>query len=194
MPHLVPQQALLAKAAALRAADSMGREQARELGVEKLAELAGAALSGSLSAEEWEFRKSAGIFSRIGGAIQQGISGIRRSWGASPQVSYGRGYLKTHPELAQKATQTVSKATQAVAKPGALAGVGRSLATFGKVAPWVAGAGLTYGLMKGVPWAAHQLEHSSSQTMAPSMGWSPVDYGYGSTPWGPGQASMGYGG
>jgi hypothetical protein len=165
---LVPHSSLLVKTAALRAADALGRVEAHQRGVEKLAELAGAVLAGRLDHHEWELRKSAGIFNKAW------------NWGASA--------LKPAVKPIQGAAKAATKA------PGALAGMGRSLATFGKVAPWVAGAGLTYGLMKGVPWAARQLEHSSSQTMAPSMGWSPIEYGYGSTPWGPGQASMGYGG
>lgn len=51
-----------------------------------------------------------------------------------------------------------------------------------------------YGVMKGVPWAARQLEQTSQTPMAYGGGWSPVDYGYGSNPYGAGQGGhMGYG-
>ena len=64
---------------------------------------------------------------------------------------------------------------------------------WGKALPWMAGGGLAYGLMKGVPWAARQLEQSQGQNMSPSLGWSPVPYGYGHTPYGPGTENMGSG-
>ena len=49
------------------------------------------------------------------------------------------------------------------------------------------GLGLgAYGLMKGVPWAARQLEAGGGGSMAYGGGWSPVPYGYGSTPYGAG--------
>jgi len=45
-----------------------------------------------------------------------------------------------------------------------------------------------YGVYKGVPWAARQLEQTSHTPMAYGGGWSPVDYGYGQNPYG---AAMG---
>lgn len=74
-----------------------------------------------------------------------------------------------------------------------------------KKKPWISkkkmlgyGAlGLTgYGLYKGVPWAARQLEQASTTPMAygGSYGWSPVPYGYGHTPYGGGTPTMGGGG
>lgn len=47
--------------------------------------------------------------------------------------------------------------------------------------------GAGYGLYKGVPWAARQLEATSQTPMAYGGGWSPVNYGYGSNPYGAGQ-------
>jgi hypothetical protein len=60
----------------------------------------------------------------------------------------------------------------------------------------LAGGGLLaggYGLYKGIPWAARQLEQTSHTPMAYGGGWSPVSYGYGSNPYGAGMPNMGYG-
>jgi hypothetical protein len=51
-----------------------------------------------------------------------------------------------------------------------------------------------YGLIKGVPAAARALSSSSSQPMAGGLGWSPIPYGYGSTPYGDATPNMGFGG
>lgn len=59
--------------------------------------------------------------------------------------------------------------------------------------PWMTAGGLGYGLYKGVPWAAKQLEQSSTVPMAYGGGWSPVPYGYGYSPYGPGMPTMGVG-
>lgn len=202
MPRLVTKEELLSKVAALRSADQLGRDAGARLANEELAKLAGKALAGSLTHEEWELLKTAGLFSRAGNWLSGGGMGRLFNWGkagakaATPAISYSRSYLSAHPEIASTLGKTVQKVAPAAAQGGFMKGlssVGRSAATFGKVLPWAVGGGIAYGLMKGVPWAARQLEHSSSQSMAPSMGWSPVDYGYGSTPYGPGMANMGRG-
>lgn len=50
-----------------------------------------------------------------------------------------------------------------------------------------------YGLSKAAPVAGRILENTSTTPMAHSMGWSPVPYGYGHTPYGPGTPTMGRG-
>ena len=65
---------------------------------------------------------------------------------------------------------------------------------WGRVLPYAAAGGLAYGAYKGVPWAARQLEQTSTTPMAHGLGWSPVSYGYGHNPYGSGMASMGPGG
>jgi hypothetical protein len=64
---------------------------------------------------------------------------------------------------------------------------------WGRALPYMAAGGLGYGLYKGVPWAARQLEATSTTPMASNAGWSPVSYGYGNSPYGPGVATMGGG-
>jgi hypothetical protein len=64
---------------------------------------------------------------------------------------------------------------------------------WGAALPWMAVGGAGYGLYKGVPWAARQLEASSTTPMAYGGGWSPVPYGYGHSPYGAGVPTMGPG-
>jgi len=204
VPRLVPKEELLTKVAALQSADQLGREAASRLANEELAKLAGRALSGTLTQQEWEKLKTAGIFSRMGNWMSGGGMGRLFNWGkagaskAAPAISYSRSYLAAHPELAGTVSKGVGSVVQKAAPAAGgfmkgLSGVGRSFATFGKVAPWAIGGGLALAAIKGVPWAMRQLEQSSSQSMAPSMGWSPIEYGYGYTPYGPGMPNMGRG-
>lgn len=217
MPRIVPRDELLRKTAALRGAELLGRSMAQEQANEELAKIAGLILSGELTPEEWEMLKEAGIFSAIGGriaksgfgqAVGRGASNV---FSASNPVGYGlrragqaiKGAGGKAYSWGKAAVKPVQQAATAAGKSGVgqvvkgvgkqVAGVGKSLGTFAKVAPWVAGAGVTYGLMKGVPWAARQLEHSSATPMAPAMGWSATPYGYGSSPYGGGMQSMGPG-
>jgi hypothetical protein len=64
---------------------------------------------------------------------------------------------------------------------------------WGSALPWMAAGGLGYGLYKGVPWAARQLEATSTTPMAYNAGWSPVGYGYTQSPYGTGVPTMGPG-
>lgn len=54
-------------------------------------------------------------------------------------------------------------------------------------------AALGYGAYKTVPHVVGALGQASAYPMAPGGGWSPVDYGYGSNPYGPGALNLGPG-
>jgi hypothetical protein len=84
-------------------------------------------------------------------------------------------------------------APQQPAPQQAAAKAGKKGFGWGRALPWMAVGGLGYGLYKGVPWAARQLESASATPMAYGGGWSPVPYGYGHTPYGPGTPTMGFG-
>lgn len=109
------------------------------------------------------------------------------------------GKAGTVPPASQQAAKQAPPAQQAAKQapptqqaPAPEQSGGKGM-TWGKAAPWLALGGLGYGLYKGVPWAARQLESASSTPMAYGGGWSPVPYGYGSTPYGEGMPTMGYG-
>jgi hypothetical protein len=203
VPRIVPRDELLRKTAALQSADALGRVIARDQANEELAKLAGLIMSGAITPEEWEMLKEAGIFSALGSRIAKSgwgsaigraattatkpIAAAGKAMGGAGQRVYSWGKAAVKP---------VGQAASAIGKTGPVkqvTGIARSLGTAAKVAPWLAMGGLAYGAIKGVPWAARQLEHSSSQTMAPSMGWSATPYGYGSSPWGQGMPTMGPG-
>jgi len=191
MPRLLLQEELLHKTAALRAADNLGREMAQMSSNEELAKIAGAFFA------RQGLEKEGGLFGRMGAGIKnlfsRGASAAPSIYKKPANILMTPSYRATHPgDLVNKVTQGAQQATQGGFMKG-LAGVGRSAATFGKVLPWAVGGGLAYAAVKGVPWAARQLERSSSQSMAPSMGWSPVPYGYGHTPYGDATPNMGYG-
>lgn len=100
------------------------------------------------------------------------------------------GTVAKGPAAATQAGGTVA-AGPAAAEPGRgiMSGAWkhrRSLATAGAL-------GGAYGLYKGVPWAARQLEQSSHTPTAYGGGWSPINYGYGQNPYGAGMPNMGYG-
>lgn len=108
---------------------------------------------------------------------------------AAPTEPVGAG--ATTGRKAAPRTQQAPPAAQPTTQQPAAKGKGGF--TWGKALPWLAVGGLGYGLYKGVPWAARQLESASSTPMAYGGGWSPVPYGYGYTPYGQGQPSMGFG-
>jgi hypothetical protein len=95
--------------------------------------------------------------------------------------------------------------TQSAASPGNVAPATKSApastgapekyrgASLGRALPYAAVGALGYGAYKAVPWAARQLEATSTTPMAYGAGWSPVPYGYGHSPYGSGVQTMGMG-
>jgi hypothetical protein len=99
------------------------------------------------------------------------------------------GTLKAKP-MPEAAPAPAPAAPAAAAEKKGRGIVGRSLL---RASPYMAAGGLGYGLYKGVPWAARQLEQTSTTPIAYNAGWSPVSYGYGYNQYGPGVATMGQG-
>lgn len=253
VPRLIPASEIFEKTAALKLADAAGHSMAREHAVEELAKMAGLALVGRLSPEEWQLLKEAGIFSSLGQRIARtGVgrsveSGLRRAGGAlgggaKKTWNLGPGRLRRAPGAAQAGSSASMYPRKAPAKApprgaakydatgaapsnrvgqsggivdpaqspagmnkrpapasaatsggqGAVSPKGKGMG-WGRALPWMAAGGLGYGLYKGVPWAARQLEQSSASPMAHGGGWSPTPYGYGYSPYGQGSPNMGYG-
>ena len=101
------------------------------------------------------------------------------------------GQVKAAPT--QQAAQTSQKTAPAATQTGKAVDAPKSPSSWGRVMPWLGLGGLGYGLYKGVPWAAQQLEATSTSPMAYGGGWSPVPYGYGYNPYGPSTPTMGSG-
>lgn len=195
MPRLVSYHETQGMAGALLEADDLGRRFAHDRAASEFAKMAGALLAhreeelyelekiaggmvmtGLISEEEFEMEKAAawaGLKSLFG-KLKPAMSGTR----AKMRNLFGR--VKSGWSGAKPAAVAVKKAP---AK-----GVGWRSAL-----PWMATGGLAYGAYKGVPWAARQLEQTSTTPMAYGGGWSPVSYGYGANPYGEGMANMGYG-
>jgi hypothetical protein len=118
-------------------------------------------------------------------------------------VQQHKGQLTTADiEKYRAQAQTEAAGAGQAASGGAAAGKVQSPGWFGSglkgaVLPAALIGGSLYAghqaLTRGVPWAARQLEGSSSIPMAYGGGWSPVAYGYGSTPYGGGMPGMGPG-
>ncbi len=107
------------------------------------------------------------------------------------------------PAAARQTTQQASQATQQTAKASQQAAKAAKQGTqtaakskgtgWGRALPYAGVGALGYGLYKGVPWAARQMEQTSTTPMAYGAGWSPVQYGYGQNRYGPSVATMGSG-
>lgn len=130
-----------------------------------------------------------------GGGAAQGLAPKAPGTVAAPQTDIGdlRPDLGIRrPESASfsgKATPKKGKvappeqgeaAAEAAKKGGGLGGLGAKALGLGAL-----GLG-AYGLVKGVPWAARQLEAGGAGSMAYGGGWSPTPYGYGYSPYGAG--------
>lgn len=222
MPRLVSALEILDKVAALNEADDLGRYLAQQQEATRMAKVAGALLAhrpqavedleklarsmvttGLLSEEDFEQEKAA-AFAGMGGLfskLRAGLSGIRsrvgglfnrttfnparaaKGWGSIPAGA------KTMPGVLKPAATAATAAAPAAAKAAkGVKGFG-----WGKALPWLGLGGAAYGLYKGVPWLARQLEQTSTTPMAHGLGWSPVPYGYGYTPYGEGMQTMGPG-
>lgn len=132
------------------------------------------------------------------GTVRSGIPGVRV--GAPPAGGGGASWTPVgqHVRAAKASTGSVlpnaGKAAGGLSEQlGQAAGKAVSAVPWRRVLPWMAVGGAAYGLAKGIPWAARQLESTSNTPMAPSMGWSAVPYGYGYSPYGPGSENMGPG-
>jgi hypothetical protein len=107
------------------------------------------------------------------------------------------GKVRPAAEAAPAPVQAGGTAPPAEAAAGAAAEGGKSrgimAAAWKHRAPLALGAaGLgAYGLMKAAPAAMRMVEGSKAHPMAYGGGWSPTEYGYGSTPWSGGQQGMG---
>jgi len=111
-------------------------------------------------------------------------------WVDSPQTSANIGVARDAAVPNVAAAQSAPATAQgSVASPGVAVkrfGVGKALG--------VGALGLgAYGAAKAIPWAAKQVDETSSMPLAYGGGWSPTPYGYGSTPYGPGVQTMGPG-
>lgn len=110
----------------------------------------------------------------------------------SAPVQTAQGKVQQAPaqgQVQQAPAQTGTEApAQAPQKKGW--GVGKWV---GATALGLGGLGV-YGAVKTAPHVVRALESASNTPMAPSMGWSPVPYGYGYNPYGSGVPTMGYGG
>lgn len=93
--------------------------------------------------------------------------------------------LRANPELMDYHRAMQSQEARAEAgknlKWGLAAGIGLPVAALG------------YGAYKTVGALAPALSSAAANPMAPGGGWSPVDYGYGSNPYGPGALNLGPG-
>jgi hypothetical protein len=175
----------LAKVAGMLLARSAGIDQDMEKAASLMVQ------TGALSEEDFLLEKEAGfaglrsLFSQARG----GLSGIRRRMGGMFQG-------KTAPYKPSKAAKGWSAGPKKA--PEGMGGVkgakeGKKGFGWGKALPWMAVGGLGYGAYKGIPAAVRTLEATSTTPMAQGLGWSPVAYGYGHTPYGPGMATMGAG-
>jgi len=155
-----------------------------------------------------------GVKSRVGSVLKRtpkpdpALARQSRDWAAKPKpkMSPNAAYNKQRGAPGQPAASTPGRvapapqtapapkqapSTQQMPQPApksSSSGMG-----WGRALPWVGAAGLGYGLYKGVPWAARQLEATSTTPLAYGGGWSPVPYGYGYSPYGPGMPTMGMG-
>lgn len=218
MPRLVPYRELQGAERALLEADALGRYAAHSKVASELAKTAGALLArreqglydlekvaramvdtGAMSEEDfWREKEAAfaglgslfskarsaasGLKNRIGGLFGRGQFSpgkATKGWSAGP---------KTVPEALGGAAAPAASGAKEVVKQAPKKGFG-----WGSALPWMAAGGLAYGAYKGVPWAARQLEQTSTTPMAHGLGWSPVSYGYGYSPYGSGMPNMGSG-
>ena len=132
--------------------------------------------------------------------------------GTAPTGRVERGLLKAPKEQAQAAQAEVAKASpQPAATPSrggpTPAGQLQSFANTAKrglnyakstakglgYGALLGTAALGYGAYKMAPHVLGALGGAASYPMAPGGGWSPVDYGYGSNPYGPGAVNLGPG-
>lgn len=170
--------------------------------------------TGALSEEEFLLEKEAGwsglrsLFSKARGALK-GARGKVGKWFAKRRTpSFDRGKAargwssgpKQAPEVLGGPKPKVKAPSGGAPAPtgGAPAPSGGSPKKPWKFPTWKAALGLgTVGTLwagsKLVPAAARAIESTSTTPMAHGLGWSPVNYGYGYTPYGPGMATMGGG-
>jgi len=215
MPRLVPYSEQQGLSGALLEADGLGRALAHNRAASDLAKVAGALLArreehlyemekaarlmletGLLTEEEFEMEKAAawagmsGLFGKARAAasgLKSRIGGLfRRKPGPFDPKKAATGW-SAGPKVGPVATEAAEAAVKPAVKPAAK-GFG-----WGSALPWMAAGGIGYGLYKGVPWAARQLEQTSTTPMAHGLGWSPVPYGYGYNPYGSGVQTMGPG-
>lgn len=105
------------------------------------------------------------------------------------------GQVKSAPsqQRVTQVSQNTAPVSNTATQTGKAVDAPKSPSSWGRVMPWLGVGGLGYGLYKGVPWAAQQLERTSTSPMAYGGGWSPVPYGYGYNPYGPSTPTMGSG-
>lgn len=89
--------------------------------------------------------------------------------------------LKGQKDVADLYGKEAREAQKRKLKWGLMAGIGLPAAALG------------YGALKAAPAVAGALQQSTMYPMAGAYGWSPVDYGYGSSPYGPGAVNLGRG-
>jgi len=163
--------------------------------------------TGAMSAEDFLLEKEAafaglsglfgkaraaasGLRGKIGGLFSRGkFSPMKatKGWSAGPKA------LPTSLGGVEKAVGGAPGAAGAAAKKVVAPAAAKKGFGWGAALPWMAAGGLAYGAYKGVPWAARQLEQTSTTPMAHGLGWSPVSYGYGYSPYGSGMPNMGSG-
>lgn len=187
------------KAQAIRAAAAAdaGRKLAHAQVNTELAKLAGKILADQVGSDE-EFEKVATLMVQTGVlSEEQFLLEKEAAWaGLRNLFTKARGALSgARGKIGGWFSKLRKPATSAAAAPAAKAGwsAGKKGFGWGKALPWLAAGGAIYAGSKLIPAAARALESTSTTPMAHGLGWSPVDYGYGSTPYGPGMATMGGG-
>jgi len=214
--RVIPRNIALEKLAALEGADAYGRRLAQDHSVEKLASATGAWMAGvqddaglmkvaqevvrdgELTEEEYEMLKEARLkpVKNFVGRLIKKLKTVARG----PSRDVGAAAAQTGKPQMSGATYNKKSSRRAMPKaepaPGAVvpkSAPAKSPATWRRALPYMGVGAAGYGLYKGVPWAMRNLEAASTTPMASGAGWSPVSYGYGHTPYGPGTPSMGGG-
>jgi hypothetical protein len=218
MPRVLPHATLLAKSAALEAADAFGRGMAHEGWKEQLlgGDAAGmkpdqfnAAKLRKGAAEEKEhtvdpdiameiamdhLSKDPKYYDKLEAMVEGPNAAIAKEAGAAMAKL---AFPPIGSAVAGLARKVVGKVKGVVGRVGAAApaAVNKPLKIPLMKAGLLGAAGLgAYGAMKAVPALARDIKSSSEIPLAHQGGWSATPYGYGHTPYDGGMPNVGVGG